>query len=123
MENKVGDDLLLVSYKSIYINLYSLFILDIKTGFVTYKHDSFCLWENKIMSFFNTNSEDYISLCAEGMFTMTLGQKKQSKLITDTTTQDLNRCHALNSCNYLRLEKNNHILFDCSSKGDKIIEI
>ena len=55
LEDKARNHIL-VSYKSIYINMYSLFIIDLNTGLTIYRHDSFCLWESRIMSFFNTNS-------------------------------------------------------------------
>ena len=51
---KDGDkDYILVSYKSIYINMYNIFVIDCKTGFITYRHESFCLWESNILSFYN----------------------------------------------------------------------
>ena len=53
---------LIVSYKSIYINIYNLIIIDCNTGCIDFKHESFCLWENNLMSFFNSVTEDFITL-------------------------------------------------------------
>jgi hypothetical protein len=73
---------LVVSYKSIYINVYSVFVINIKTGCLAFRHESFCLWETKISSFLNSFSFDFISMQHEGLFVLGLG-KNQSKQIND----------------------------------------
>ena len=54
--------LLIVSYKSILINTFRIFVIDSKNGSILSIHESFCLWESKIMSFMNTQTLDYIIL-------------------------------------------------------------
>jgi len=102
--------------------MYSLYVIDIPTGSSIYRHDSFWLWERNIMSFFNINSLDYITLCNDGMFVMTLSKENESKILQDSTNKELNMAHSLSSCNYLKIHKNNHILFSCTGQN-KILEI
>jgi len=66
------SDEIIVSYKSIYINIYSIIVLNTKTGIVMFKHESFNLWENKVMSFFNTETQHLISLNNQGMHLMSM---------------------------------------------------
>jgi len=107
-----NSDFLLISNKSIYINIYTIFVIDCKTGFITFKHESRCLWESKILSFYNHQTKDYISLAHDGMFIMQpLGEKgKHSKLLKNDKNETVN-VHTLNSCNYLKIDKQNHIRF------------
>lgn len=43
---------LLVSYKSIYINKYYITLIDCDTGNIILQHETFCLWESGISSFY-----------------------------------------------------------------------
>ena len=116
-----GRRQLIVSYKTIYINIYNVFIIDIETGLLEFRHESFCLWESSVMSFLNPNTLDYITLSPEGMSIMALSQKFQSKHVRDLQKQR-HLIHSLGSCNYLKLDAQNHILFECS-QGTRIINI
>lgn len=60
--NSNQQKLLIVSYKSILINTFRIFIIDCRNGQILSIHESFCLWESKIMSFMNTTTQDYILL-------------------------------------------------------------
>lgn len=54
--------LVIVSYKSILVNTFRIFVIDSKNGSILSIHESFCLWESKIMAFMNTTTFDYILL-------------------------------------------------------------
>ena len=56
-----------MSHKTIYINTYSVIVIDILNEDVVFRHDSFNLWETKIMSFLNDATLDYVSLSERGM--------------------------------------------------------
>ena len=53
---------LIMSFKNIFINTYSIYVIDLKTSQIVYRHESFALWESKIMSFFNSSTQDLIIL-------------------------------------------------------------
>jgi hypothetical protein len=69
---------LVVGYKSIYINVYSVFVINIQTGCLAFRHESFCLWETKVSSFLNSLSFDFISMQHQGLQVLALGNN-QSK--------------------------------------------
>ena len=101
---RLANKQLLISYKSIYINAYSLFVLDLQTGILIFRHESSCLWESNITSFFVFRSKDYISLSAEGMSVMSLhGSQQKRHLVDDRHRRHL--LHSLPSSNYLKLER------------------
>ena len=45
---------LVVSYKSIHVNLYTVFLINIQTGRIIFKHDNYQLWESPVIGFLNT---------------------------------------------------------------------
>jgi len=57
-----GADAIIISFKNIYINMYNVFLIDNKTGFISYRHESFCLWEQNVFSFFNNETNDLVTL-------------------------------------------------------------
>lgn len=65
---------LVVGYKSIYINVYSVFVINMKTGYLSFRHESFCLWETKISSFLNQINFDYITMEHSGLQVLALGK-------------------------------------------------
>jgi hypothetical protein len=42
--------------------MYNVFLIDNKTGFISYRHESFCLWEQNVFSFFNNETNDLVTL-------------------------------------------------------------
>ena len=53
---------LIMSFKNIYINTYSIYVINLNNSQIVYRHESFALWEAKIMSFFNSSTKDLIIL-------------------------------------------------------------
>lgn len=44
---------MIISYKSIYVNLYTVILINIKTGRIIFKHDNYQLWESPCLGFLN----------------------------------------------------------------------
>ena len=103
---------LVVSYKSIYVNTYTINVLNLNTGLLLFKYDTFCLWEIGIMSFLNDSTNDYITLSNSGMKITGLSSDFLSKPVHDDHNRKL-KLHSLASCKYLMLDKSNHIHFSC----------
>ena len=114
-----GDTHLIVSYKTIYINVYSLKVIDLERRQVIYRHESFCLWETHVSGFLNNSTLDFISLDQNGLGVMALSSKFLTKQIKDHEDQNM-LVHSLSSCQYLRLGEGNHLLFQCSQKNRMI---
>jgi len=105
--------LLVVSYKSIYVNTYTLDVVNLRTGLLCFRHDTFCLWETAIMSFLNDSTHDYITLTNGGVKITGLSSQFLSKNVHDDENRKL-KLHSLTSCKYLMLDKSNHIHFTCA---------
>lgn len=65
-ENDVESETLVVSYKSIHINLYTVLLINVKTSRIIFKHDNYQLWESEVIGFLNTYQNDFIILNKEG---------------------------------------------------------
>lgn len=110
---------LVVSFKTIYINTYSVIVIDILNEDVVFRHDSFNLWETKIMSFLNDATLDYVSLSERGMGVLGLSTQFLTKRVKDNTN-DMHQVHSLASCDYLKLNPRNHILFSCQQNDRNV---
>jgi len=110
---------LVVSHKTIYINTYSVIVVDLLNEEVVFRHDSFNLWETKIMSFLNDATLDYVSLSERGMGVLGLSTQFLTKRVKDNTGE-MHQVHSLASCDYLKLNPRNHILFSCQSEERNI---
>ena len=100
----------MVSYKAIGINTYNVFVIDLKTRLIKYWHEGFQLWESTIKGFL-LRTNDFLILNKDGINLLALGEK-ESKVVKDY--QGFNRMiHSLGSCNYLKIEPSNHLLFAC----------
>jgi hypothetical protein len=113
---------LVLGFKNIYINVYSIYVLDLEKNVIIYRHESFCLWESSIMSFYNSTMMDLITLSDQGINIMALSQSPQNHNRHYRSKKEHSYLHALPSCDYLRLDNQNHILFDCSS-SEKVVSI
>ena len=112
---------LLISYKTIFINVYTINVLDLDNdmdhnGNLIYRHESFCLWETSIVSIMNQITRDLVILSNEGLSVMDLS----SNIVTRNVSSNDNQkycIHSLASCSYLKLDELNHILFKCTAKN------
>ena len=103
---------LVVSYKSIYVNTYTINVINLNNGLLLFKYETFCLWEIGIMSFLNDSTNDYITLTNSGMRITGLSGDFLSRKVEDNEGRKL-KLHSLSSCKYLMLDKSNHIHFSC----------
>ena len=110
---------LVVSYKSIYVNTYTINVINLNNGLLMFKMETFCLWETGIMSFLNDSTHDYITLTDTGMKITGLRWDLNTKSVRDNENRKL-KLHSLSSCKYLMLDESNHILFSCI-QDDKIL--
>ena len=74
---------LLISYKTIYMNTYTLQVFDISDSdqdgladnWTVFKHESFQLWEQKVCGIFLKNNKDFVTMNSQGIQVMTLSER------------------------------------------------
>lgn len=66
---------LVVSYKSININTYNVYVVDISGNdpWPLFRHESFQLWESQISAFYLEKSKDYVMINRDGISVLSLG--------------------------------------------------
>jgi len=47
---------IVLSYKTVFINIFSVVLVNLENGNLVFKHESFNLWETKITSFMNNTT-------------------------------------------------------------------
>ena len=106
----VKEQYIVVSYKCIGINTFNVFVIDLETKLIKYWHESYQLWESPVKGFL-LNTNDFLILSKDGINVLSLGEK-EGRTIKD---QDGQRrfIHSLGTCNYLKIEPTNHLLFAC----------
>jgi hypothetical protein len=115
---------LIVSYKTIYILTYNLILLDITTEndpSMIFRHESFQLFESDCSGFFLGKNNDFMHLSKHGMQVMGLSSTDKRAVVDDKGTDRM--IHSLESCNYLKVDKNNYLLFECAKPTEKIISV
>ena len=111
---------LILSYKTIYVNTYTINVIDIDfidgsgaEASMLFRHESFCLWETNIMSFLNHSTIDLVTLNNKGMVVTDLSSGQQSRTLFNNKRHEL-KLHSLASSDYLELDNSNHILYKCT---------
>lgn len=66
-------------------------------------------------------SKDLITFSKAGMHVLSLGMKEKRE-VTDNEGFD-RMIHSLESCNFLKLNKNNYLLFECARPGTRVVSI
>ena len=99
---------IVISYKSIGINTYNVFVIDLTTSLIKYWNETFQLWESPVKGFL-LSTNDFMILSKDGMNLLALGLK-ESRVVKDKDGQR-RMIHSLGSCNYLKIESTNHLLF------------
>jgi len=74
---------LLIGYKTIYMNTYTVQVVDIASADKTtiFKHLSFQLWESKITGFFMKKNKDYVTVNRQGICVISLGTKNKRSIV------------------------------------------
>jgi len=121
-DNKNKYKELVISYKTIYINTYNVHIMDItQEGQPTlYKHESFQLWESESKGMLLTNRNDFLKLSKAGAEIIALGSEPK-RMITDDLNND-HVLHSLESVNYLKIDPENFVTFECADEN-RIISV
>ena len=70
---------LIITYKTIYVNIYTINVINIKNEMLIFRHESACLWESSVSGFLNTSTLDYISLDCSGLAVMALSEHARDK--------------------------------------------
>jgi len=112
-------DYLVVSYKSIHINTYTVLMVNLETRKIEYRLESYHLWENNIQSIMLRN-HDQVIFTQEGMSLVSHGVKPKKVVVDDKGIEWMLR--SLLSCSDLKLEMSNHLLFQ-HKKQDFIVSI
>ena len=122
--HKKGLKELIVSYKVIYMNIYNVISMDISLDdqqLLIFRHESFQLWESECTGFLLKKNLDYITLNKAGLQCLSLGSSEK-KAIKDNDGID-RMCHSLEGYNFLKIDPNNFLEFECAKPENKIISI
>lgn len=102
---------LIVGYKSISVNTYTLMVSDISTEikWMQFRHESFQLWESKVRGFYLNKNNDFVTINSEGINVYSLGSFHKKPLIGEGAQEKM--VHSLESCNYLKIHKTNQVFY------------
>ena len=95
-----------MSFKSIYVNTYTVMMVNLETQMIVFKHESPHLFETSIRCLM-LKSDDLIMFSHNGIFILNIGMK-QKTIEVGTLSY---RLHSVHSCNDLHLEPTNHLKF------------
>ena len=113
---------IIVSFKSIYINIYTIIVMDLETQQIKYNHENFCLWETRIFSFLNTESHDYITMSKNGLAVSMLSETERTRTMFDNHSRR-HLLYSLTSLDYLKLEPSNCIKFRSHTSNIKEVTV
>ena len=73
------------------------------------------------MGFMLEKNKDFIHLSKEGMKVLSLGSNEKRYIVD---SEGFDRCiHSLESCNFLKVDPNNYLLFECAKSDKRLISI
>lgn len=107
---------IVVSYKSIGINTFNVFVINLDDQLIKYWHEGYQLWESPVKGFL-LNTNDFLILSKDGINVLALGEK-DGRVIKDQEGFD-RYIHSLGSINYIKIEETNHLLFACQFYNDR----
>lgn len=85
-----------------------------------YKHESFQLWESESKGLLLKNSGDFLKLSKAGAEIIGLGSAQKRGIADDLGNDRI--LHSLESVNYLKIDPDNFITFECADEN-KIISV
>lgn len=120
---------LIISYKSIYVNTYQVMVVDLakdnkskhRNQKILFRHESFQRWESTVSAFVIQRNKDICILNSKGIHMISFGAKSK-KPIYKVAGED-RMSHSLDSFQFLKLEPQNHILFESKNKDQQMISI
>ena len=113
---------MIVGYKSISVNTYTLMVSDIanEKKWMQFRHESFQLWESKVRGFYLGKNNDFVTVNSEGINVYSLGSFHKKPLAGEGGQEKM--IHSLESCNYLKIDKTNQIFYQFAGET-KLITI
>lgn len=121
----------IISFKTININTYNLMVMDISKDStskdekekktIIFRHESFQLWESKITGMLLNKHKDFITLNRDGINILALGSKDKRALVDNMKQNRM--IHSLESCNYLKVDPSNYLLYACAKYEDRQVQI
>lgn len=117
---------LIVSYKTIYINTYNVMVMDISsTGGTSlqttiFRHESFQLWESEIRGLITEKNKDFVTISKTGVNILALGSVEKRRVLDAQKNERI--IHSLESVNFLKVDSDNYILFECADEN-RIVSI
>ena len=114
---------LVIAYKTIYINIYTIHVLDLESGQLLYRHESSCLWETRVSGFLNDSTKDFIALDQKGIGVMALSSEFQMKEVPNYAATTQFKLHSMSSCRYLQLDPSNTLFFAFAEEDNKSIQV
>ena len=122
--NEKGYKELIISYKTIFINTYNIICMDISVEsdmLILFRHESFQLWESECVGILLNKNKDFITLNKQGMQVLSLGSAEK-RPIKDAQGFD-RMIHSLESYNFLKVDPNNYLLFECAKPEARYISV
>jgi anion-transporting ArsA/GET3 family ATPase len=87
-----------------------------------FRHESFQLWESECTGFLlNNKNKDFVTLGKAGMEVLSLGSQEK-RTIVDTDGID-RMVHSLEAYNFLKVDKNNYLLFECAKTNQRVVSV
>ena len=84
------------------------------------KHESFQLWESPISGVLLQKNNDFVTFNKQGLLVTALGSI-QKRMIQDNEEND-RMIHSLDSVDFLKVDPENYILFECAD-DEKVISV
>jgi hypothetical protein len=119
-----GNKEIIISFKTIFINTYNLMCMDISKEAeksLIFRHESFQLWESRVTGLLLNKYKDFVTLNRDGINILALGSMEKRQLVDDKG--QFRMIHSLESCNYLKSDPSNFLMFACAKYEDRQIQI
>jgi hypothetical protein len=103
---------LVISFKTIFINTFTIFVLDITSDeakTLLYRHESFQLWESDIQGVLLERSKEFISINKDGIHVLSLDSKHMRPVFDGTGRERM--LHSLEAMSFLKVSSENFINF------------
>ena len=108
----------------IYMNTYNVMVLDVSHEAeqnIIFRHESHQIWESECFGFLLHGKKDFVKINLHGLYVLSLGTEQKRYFKDDQGTSKV--MHSLESVNYMKIDRQNYLLFECSKGGERCITI